>query len=151
MKGADWKDIAELIGIAAIVASLVFVGLQMRQTHDIALVTLYQMRADAAREVASVSLDSEALHEVYKRLNAGEEVSESDLSLVRDSWFLFFNHFENSHFLYQEGFLSEEHWQSDLISIVEEMRDPFVRDFWTDAKIRYRESFVDVVDEALAQ
>ena len=27
----NWKDIAELIGIAAIVASLVFVGLQMRQ------------------------------------------------------------------------------------------------------------------------
>ena len=31
MKSTNWKDIAELIGIAAIVASLVFVGLQMRQ------------------------------------------------------------------------------------------------------------------------
>ena len=31
MKSGDWKSIAEFIGIAAIVASLVFVGLQMRQ------------------------------------------------------------------------------------------------------------------------
>lgn len=33
MKKTNWKDIAELVGIAAIVASLVFVGLQMRQDH----------------------------------------------------------------------------------------------------------------------
>ena len=33
MKSTNWKDVAELIGIAAIVASLVFVGLQMRQDH----------------------------------------------------------------------------------------------------------------------
>lgn len=36
MKFKEWNEIAELIGIAAIVASLVFVGLQMRQDHVIA-------------------------------------------------------------------------------------------------------------------
>ena len=33
MKFAQWNEIAELVGIVAIVASLVFVGLQMRQDH----------------------------------------------------------------------------------------------------------------------
>ena len=37
MKSANWKDVAELIGISAIVASLVFVGLQMKQAQEIAL------------------------------------------------------------------------------------------------------------------
>ena len=36
MKSAHWKDIAELIGLAAIVASLVFVGMQMRQDRVLA-------------------------------------------------------------------------------------------------------------------
>jgi len=36
MKFKEWNEIAELVGIAAIVASLVFVGLQMRQEHIIA-------------------------------------------------------------------------------------------------------------------
>jgi hypothetical protein len=36
MKTRDWKDAAELIGIAAIVASLIFVGLQMKQAQEIA-------------------------------------------------------------------------------------------------------------------
>lgn len=31
MQSTNWKDIAELVGIAVIVASLVFVGMQMRQ------------------------------------------------------------------------------------------------------------------------
>ena len=49
MTTSNWKDIAELTGIAAIVASLIFVGLQMRQTQVIAQATLYQMRSDASR------------------------------------------------------------------------------------------------------
>ena len=36
MKLREWNEVAELIGIAAIVASLVFVGLQMRQEQVIA-------------------------------------------------------------------------------------------------------------------
>ena len=46
MKSTNWKHIAELVGIAAIVASLVFVGLQMRQSREIALSQSYQSRAD---------------------------------------------------------------------------------------------------------
>ena len=41
MKLSGWKDTVELIGIAAIVASLVFVGLQMRQEQEIAIVDTY--------------------------------------------------------------------------------------------------------------
>ena len=36
MKRTDWKGIAELIGIAAIVASLVFVGQEIQQSREIA-------------------------------------------------------------------------------------------------------------------
>jgi hypothetical protein len=36
MKTVSWKDIAELVGIAAIVASLIFLGLQMQQAEKIA-------------------------------------------------------------------------------------------------------------------
>ncbi len=36
MKSTNWKDVAEMIGIASIVASLVFVGLEMRQDHIVA-------------------------------------------------------------------------------------------------------------------
>ena len=36
----------------------------MRQTHEIALVTLYQMRSDAARELMAARLGSEVLMDI---------------------------------------------------------------------------------------
>ena len=50
MKNTDWKSIAELIGIAAIVASLIFVGLQMRQSQEIAVASQYHDRTVLAVE-----------------------------------------------------------------------------------------------------
>ena len=37
MESRNWKDIGEFVGMGAIVASLIFVGFQMRQDRDIAL------------------------------------------------------------------------------------------------------------------
>ena len=45
MNSTNWKDIVELVGISAIVASLVFVGLELRQSHQIAIAAEYQERA----------------------------------------------------------------------------------------------------------
>ena len=53
MKKTDWKDIAELVGIAAIVASLVFVGLQMQQDRVHARA---ELGADSFSNLASLSL-----------------------------------------------------------------------------------------------
>ena len=41
MKPSNWKTIAEFAGILAIVGSLIFVGLQMRQEQAIAIVDTY--------------------------------------------------------------------------------------------------------------
>ncbi len=48
MKRADWKEIVGLVGIAAVVASLIFVGLQVKQLREVTVPNQYQERADAA-------------------------------------------------------------------------------------------------------
>ena len=72
---SNWRETAELIGIAAIVASLVFVGLELRQSQTIALV-------QSARDSLAVNvehLDSiNANIDVWSKGNAGEDLSESD-------------------------------------------------------------------------
>ena len=40
----------QVVGIFALVASLIFVGLQIRQEHEIARVQIYQERSSAATE-----------------------------------------------------------------------------------------------------
>ncbi len=53
MKPTNWKDIAELIGIGAIVLTLAFVGFQLRQDRDIAIA---QLMTDA--EIKQIELSS---------------------------------------------------------------------------------------------
>ena len=112
----NWKDIAELVGIAAIVASLVFVGLQMRQSHEIALSEAHQQRAAMTSEAFF------ALSENDDALAALLVAIPSDISKVPDGMepveYIAFQYWmmgmmmtiENAYFQYQAGFLSEESW-----------------------------------------
>ena len=53
MAQKNWKDTAEIVGIVAIVASLIFVGLQLKQSQDIALAASYQARTTTLAEAFS--------------------------------------------------------------------------------------------------
>ena len=50
MDSAKLNDWMQVIGIFALVASLIFVGLQIRQEHEIARVQIYQDRTSAATD-----------------------------------------------------------------------------------------------------
>ena len=79
MKSTSWKDIAELIGIAAIVASLVFVGLQMRQAQEIAFAEL-QNDMIPARTAKNDSIIRHA--EILLKANSGEELTQSEIFIL---------------------------------------------------------------------
>ena len=149
----NWEAIgavAELLASTFVLVTLVYLALQMRKTHQIALATLYQMRADAAREVTLVPVMSASLEGALRRLEAGEKVSVVDERLMNSHMFALFNHFESSHFLNQSGFLSDEHWESDLATISMMIRqNPSMVGFWASVKTGFRESFVHSVDGIL--
>ena len=58
MDSAKLNDWMQVIGIFAVVASLLFVGLQMKQSQEIALAEQYQARADAAQAMYLSVLES---------------------------------------------------------------------------------------------
>jgi hypothetical protein len=80
MKSMGWKDGVELVGIVAIVASLIFVGLEMRQAQKIAL---------SERGVNTLMSEIEARRPIYEfpdiwtRGNAGDELSRSEAVIYR--------------------------------------------------------------------
>jgi len=75
VKPASWKDIAEFVGIAAIVASLIFVGLQMRQSQDIAISD--GNLANAANRIERNAFIG-ANPAIWHSGNAGEELDDID-------------------------------------------------------------------------
>jgi len=76
-----FNEVAELVGIVAIVASLIFVGLEMRQSQSIALAEIEAAYISAS--IQSASLISEN-SDVWKRGIANEELDDED-SIVFES------------------------------------------------------------------
>ena len=72
MKSPNWKDLIEIVGITAIVASLIFVGLQMRQDQQIAVAQAY---IDASAVVTDLNQYLEINKEVWIKGLDGAELS----------------------------------------------------------------------------
>lgn len=75
MKFEKFNEVAELVGIVAIVASLVFVGLQLRQSDNSA-------QAEMSQGQVAVNIELHALvaehSDVWLRACAGEELSQPE-------------------------------------------------------------------------
>jgi hypothetical protein len=88
LNSVSWKNVAESVGITAIIASLVFVGLQLRQTQDIANSEVAaKLLIDDFEWVNLVNQN----RDVWIRGNRGDDLDEleqsayRDLALIRDS------------------------------------------------------------------
>ena len=75
MKSTNWKDIAEIVGISAIVASLIFVGIEVRQSQTIAVAeTNTAAMGNWAERFDSINEHAD----VWFRGAAGEELQSAD-------------------------------------------------------------------------
>ena len=57
MTTQNLREWLEIVGLFSVVASLIFVGLQMKQTHEIALANQYQERANNQLELIRTEME----------------------------------------------------------------------------------------------
>jgi len=75
LPSTNWKDIAELLGIAAIVASLIFVGVQLRQEQLIARTEMASVSAEIKLQINDKISEPEVAAAYAKMLSAPDELS----------------------------------------------------------------------------
>ena len=87
VRNSDWKAAAELIGISAIVASLIFVGFQLQLEQRAALSALSQSEI-SSRTTLDIAMSEFA--EVWDKSNRGDPLSGSEQQIMKsliDAWF----------------------------------------------------------------
>lgn len=139
------------IGMFGVIASLIFVGLQMKQTQQIALSSTYQARSDATVESLSAAIGSPEYLSASAKVYANRSDELTMQEAVAWEHFLGANMtmFENNHQQYETGFLSEEHWQRNVAELKCTFELPLNRQVignWF-----FRESFKIVIDEIVKQ
>jgi len=80
LKTTEWKDTAELIGIFAIVVSLLFVGMQLRQAE---LISRSEMRQALLANQIEVNNAVIGHPDVWLRGGAGEELEASEAEIFQ--------------------------------------------------------------------
>lgn len=150
MKSASWKDIAELIGIAAIVASLIAVVIELRQTQAAIAAATYQARAfdgmTSAREQYNGDYIAPLLAQIDSE-NPGslEHLSDEERFRLRMFYLSQMIDMDNKYYQYQKGFLDEEYFE-----YVSKPRLPGMARTWRSLGLTEpRPSFRAFIDEQL--
>jgi hypothetical protein len=139
----DW---VQILGIVGIIGSLVFVGLQLKQSQGIAIASQYQARLDSIIAVKGNLLQSDSLIHVIRKVENGEPLGEMDIFVLDLAVGQAFDLWETNHFQYVSGFVSEEHWQGVLREIDMSLGKLYVPEFWASNRLSYRESFAEIID-----
>ena len=74
---SNWKDYAELVGIAAIVASLIFVGVQLQQDRSIAQAAVFSESENSVNNLAELIANNS---EIWVKGLKGESLAEYELA-----------------------------------------------------------------------
>lgn len=154
----------QVIGIFAVFASLIFVGLQMKQSQEIAIAAQYQERAIAANDVLLGMMESPQGIVLFRApsqlgtLEFGEEVTtfiENHSPERIESRYWGFSAlmilYDNNHFQYESGFLDEDSWTGNRKRMRAVLSNPVNRAFYKAQNQGYRESFRLVVDEEISE
>ena len=166
MISTNWKDIAELAGIAAIVASLVFVGLELRQSHQIAIAAEYQERAASVIDQYNAQIQSDTalsvvgkpLYEAvrsadfpdeYRRLYEGYTVEQLGFKTINTLNAL--TAFDNIYLQYQSGFISHESWLAFRYRLRRELESPITRQVFEKDPNWYRASYRKLCSEIITE
>ena len=140
MESTNWRSVAEITGVGAIVASLVFVGLQLKQSQDIAIAAQYHDRADVHMSLVLAHLEADyVIPSLRDRQSDG--ISAGDINTFHWLWVSLDNHY----YQYQSGFLSEEGWLALQARLSEMLNtDPISRHLVVFRGSTFRQSFVEL-------
>ena len=112
MDSAKLNDWLQVVGLFGVIASLLFVGLQMKQDREITLSSISQARTEATMQTINDHASNPYWMAAMAKVRTGNQASltpEEQLALGMYGSAALYN-FENLHLQYELGFVDHDHW-----------------------------------------
>ena len=157
MKRERWKDLMEGIGFVAIVASLIFLGLETRnnaiqaELNTRALqIAAYQDLIDNISEMNILTIGNpEVAALMHKAYRTSEELTELERFRLSRAFFLRLRHGDMAYFQFERGAIDESQLRSVLAPL--NLGDSRIQAFWNDNQQNfsdgYRAYISSIIDE----
>lgn len=149
MSWEAWAAIGQLIGAAGVIASLVFVGIQVRQSVRAAKATAFQGLVSTIIGVNMAHIDNPEILEVIDRAGKGEALTATEhrlyvtlvLSTVRLA--------QSAYYQVQLGLLDRSKLESVVYNLVRHLKSETGRTVWAELGRRSDPEFRDYVASLL--
>lgn len=149
------KDLLEGIGFIAIIASLVFVGIETRNSTKQAYLNTQALEIAAYQElmdnIAEMNIliiqDPEVAALMHKVYQTSEELTELEQFRFGRAAFLRFRHGDIAFFQYQRGAIDEARLRSSLKVL--NLSNPRVSAFWHQVKRNFVRPYVAYIDQLI--
>lgn len=149
----DWKPIAELVGLVAIIASLFLLMYEIRQNTISVQSTALQQHFDQHTSLMLARLDNSELRTASSKAADGlSALTVEELGLYGP----YTTNVMRNHFIAFElmvsGILPESQWLTFRESLRRGLeRSKGEREFWTDRRYEYTPEFQELVDDLVTQ
>ena len=143
----DWGSLGELISGIAVVASLLYVAVQLKQNTNITRASARQSIAARASEFQLAVAQNDEILAVVTKLFQHEELSSQEE--VRLHFFLgcLFRAAEEAFLQHREGFLEDEYWNKRGNLVLNYLRYPGIFEAWRPRlRSTYHSDFVEWVE-----
>ena len=129
MKREVMHDLIQFLGMIGIIGSLIFVGLQLQQTQQIAIAGQVQARAEmfVSRIMSGLEGNLDANRLFYYRNFNYEKLDEEEKLIAREMHNWIGIMVENNYAQYQMGLLTDDYW---------EQQENRILDWWNRCDLR---------------
>jgi hypothetical protein len=107
-----WAVVAEIIAAAAVVTSLIFVGVQLAQGNKLERNAAMQRQIEAVTGLSRAVIDTPQLSDMFRRANGGEEMTRDD-QVKLEAFLLYADRtWEGLYLLYLDGQIDKDLWEA---------------------------------------
>jgi len=134
----NWEAIAtvaEVIGAIGVVASLLYVGIQIRQNSETTKAATIAQVLDQSASVSLIMAADKAVASVFARgLEEPSSLEKDERAQFRQIMFALFRRYENSEYQFHQGLLPPENWQALKANMASVVGTPGFQWWWERAQ-----------------
>jgi len=148
MTRENLKDLMEGVGITAIVASLIFVGIETQNSTDQTIlntqaleIAAYQELMNNISETNSLSIQNRGAAEISAKIYGQADIESWQ---TQAALFTLFRHGDMAYFMFERGVISEDRLLSALRPLP--MQSEVGQEFWNTRKLVFVEGYQEYID-----
>ena len=144
----SWAYIAEILGAVAVVASLIYVGIQIRDSNR---VNQANARHNISEFVLQISMfngnHADRIAEIQKKIDDGIALSGAEQSFQWSSHMNMMLHAETYYHHYELGLMPDGHWKGYVRYVEGYSTTPGFVEFWSDVGPAFSRNFSNWMTE----